>query len=149
MNLKLLASIDKQLRKAKGSDFSFTTFFGGLPLVVLMGDFYQFAPVVGKALWDKLHREEEIHGKTLWNGFSSLLTLTEQMRQKADPAFHELLKRARQRKLNMRDVEILNKRVATSLPDTRSLKTVVVVEKNKSKHLINRMQIERFARTNN
>ena len=65
IDLKLLTIIDKQLRKAKGSDTSSMTFFRGLLLVVLMGDFYQFAPVTRKALWDEPHGEDEVHRKTL------------------------------------------------------------------------------------
>ena len=149
IDLKLLTIIDKQMRKAKGSDTSSTTFFGGLLLVVLMGDFYQFAPMTEKALWDKPHGEDEIYGKTLWNSFSSVLTLTEQMRQRADPAFQELLKRARRGSLNIHDVNILNQRVATNLPDSGLLDTVVIVQKNKTRHLVNRVQIERFACANN
>ena len=149
INLKLLASIDKQPRKEKKPNVPSTTLFGGLPLIVLMGDFYHIAPVVGKALWDESHKEKKIHEKTMWNCFSSLLTLTEQIQQKADPAFPELLKRARQGKLNIRDIEILNKRVTTSFLDTETLETVVVVQKNKSRHLINRMQIERLAQAIN
>ncbi len=50
IDLKLLTLIDKQLRKAKRSDLYSTTVFSGLPLVVLIGDLYQFAPVLGKAV---------------------------------------------------------------------------------------------------
>lgn len=80
---------------------------------------------------------------------SSVLTLAKQIQIKADPAFQELLQRVRQKKLNMLNVEILNKKVATSLSNTGSLKTVVVVQKNKSKHLINQIQINQFAQVSN
>lgn len=50
IDLKLLISIDQQLHKVKGLSSHSTTVFGGLSLVVLMGDFYQFSPVLGKAL---------------------------------------------------------------------------------------------------
>ena len=149
IDLKLLTSIDKQLRKAKGSDISSTSVFGGLPLVVLIGDFYQFAPVTGKALWNNLFKEDDIHGKTLWERFTSVLSLTEQMRQKTDFTFQALLKRAREGRLNIEDVYTLNRRVVTELPISESLDTVVVVQKNKTRHLINQLQIERFARANN
>ena len=48
--LGLLATMDKQLQKARGTIVSSTALFGGLPLVILMVDFYQFAPVSGHAL---------------------------------------------------------------------------------------------------
>ena len=116
INLKLLTIMDKQLRKPRGSDFSSTALFGGLPLVVLIGDFYQFAPVSGHALWDEALGEDEIHGKTVWNNFTYVITLTEQMRQKNDSVFQALLKRARNGELNLEDVDTLNYRVATNLP---------------------------------
>lgn len=47
------------------SNISLTGFFIGLLLVVLMGDFYQFAPVVSKTLWDISHKDDEIYGKAL------------------------------------------------------------------------------------
>lgn len=65
INLKFFASINKQLQKSKSFDISPITFFGALPLVVLIGDFYKFATLVGKALWNKPHKKKEIQGKTL------------------------------------------------------------------------------------
>ncbi len=92
IDLKLLTSIDKQLQKARGSDSHSITVFGGLLLVVLIEDFYQFAPVLGKALWDHPIEDNEVHGKSLWNRFTTTLTLTEQMRQKTDLPFREMLR---------------------------------------------------------
>ncbi len=149
IDLKLLTSMDKQLRKAKGTNSHSTTVFGGLPLVVLMGDFYQFAPVLGRALWDHPVGQEEVHGKSLWSRFTSILTLTEQMRQKTDLPFQEMLRRAGEGKLDSRDVNALNRRLAMELPTSGALDTVIVVQKNKTRHLINRLQIEKFARANN
>lgn len=50
IDLKLLILIDKQLQKAKRSSFHSTIVFDRLLLVVLIEDFYQFAPVLEKAL---------------------------------------------------------------------------------------------------
>lgn len=63
--LGLLAIMDKQLRKARGAIVSSTALFSGLSLVILMGDFYQFAPISGYALWDLPYSENEIYGKVL------------------------------------------------------------------------------------
>lgn len=149
IDLKLLTIIDKQLRKAKGSDTFSTIFFGGLPLVILMEDSYQFVSMTGKTLWDEAHGKDEIYEKALWNSFFSVLTLVEQMQQKANLVFQELLKQARRGLLNIHNVNILDKKVATNLSDSGSLDTVVVVQKNKTRHLVNRVQIEQFACTNN
>ena len=137
IDLKLLTIIDKQLQKAKSSDTSSTTFFEGLSLVVLIEDFYQFVPVTEKALWDEPYGEDEIYEKTLWNSFSSVLTLTEQIRQKADLAFQKLLKRVRRGSLNIHNVNILNQRVVTNLPNSGLLDIFVIVQKNKTRHLVN------------
>lgn len=71
------------------------------------------------------------------------------MRQKTDFTFQALLKRAKGRKFNIKDVYILNKRVATKLPIFGLLATIVVVQKNKTRYLINQLQIKRFTRANN
>lgn len=65
IDLKLLISIGKQIQKARRLNLYLTTVFGRLLLVVLVGDFYQFTSVLGKAHWDYLIREEEIYGKSL------------------------------------------------------------------------------------
>lgn len=38
---------------------------GGLALVIMMGDFYEFLPVVGKSLWDKAIISEKNHDKRI------------------------------------------------------------------------------------
>ena len=43
--VKLVASMDKQLYRARSAIAFLTVLFGGLFLVVLIGDFYQFAPI--------------------------------------------------------------------------------------------------------
>lgn len=139
IDLKLLTSIDKQLQKAKGSSFHSITVFGGLSLVVLMGDFYQFASVLGKALWDYPISQKEVFGKSFWSRFLSVLTLTEQMHQKINLPFQEILKIAKERKLDFCDVRVLNQRLAMELPTSGALNTVIVVQKNKTCHLINRL----------
>ncbi len=75
IDLKWLTLIDKQVQKEKGLDSHSITVFGALPLVVIIGDFYQFASFLGKALWDHLIGEEEVHGKSFWNRLITILTL--------------------------------------------------------------------------
>lgn len=50
INIKLFILIDRQLQRAKILDMSSTLIFGRLFLIVLMGDFYQFASVIEKVL---------------------------------------------------------------------------------------------------
>ena len=51
--LNFLATVNIQLTQAKKNPDIDTAIFGGLAIVILMGDFYQFLPVVGKPLWKK------------------------------------------------------------------------------------------------
>lgn len=71
------------------------------------------------------------------------------MRQKTDFTFQALFKRVREKRLNIEDIYTLDKRVATELPISRLLNAVIVVQKNKIRHLINWLQIEQFAYANN
>ncbi len=76
-----------RLTQTKGKTNNDTTVSGGLALVIVMGDFYQFPPVVERSLWTHPVTSEEIHGKGIWNQFTSVITLTEQMRQHDDKPF--------------------------------------------------------------
>ncbi len=68
-----------------------------------------------------------MHEKSLWNRFTTILTLIEQIRQKIDLPFQEMLKRARDGRLSSRDVEALNQRLAMELPTTGAMDIVIVV----------------------
>lgn len=65
VSLKLLSKIDSQLSQAKGKADSDTTVLGGLALVIVIGDFYEFLPVVGRFLWNKPVTNNENHGKEI------------------------------------------------------------------------------------
>lgn len=65
VDLPPLLLIATQLRKARGSSPDIITIFGRLPLVIFMGNFYQFAPVLGKAFWNKAIGEKKLHRKSL------------------------------------------------------------------------------------
>lgn len=80
VSLKLLGTMDSQINKAKSIDTNSLALFGRLSLVVFMGDFFQFGPVGGNALWDnKTHTAMEERGKIVWGNFTTVITLTEQM----------------------------------------------------------------------
>lgn len=57
--------MDKQLYKARDAIVSSIALFVGLLLIILMGNFYQFAPVSGRLLWDRPHSEEKTYEKVL------------------------------------------------------------------------------------
>jgi hypothetical protein len=50
VDLSMLSTIDKRCKIARSLDRSSTELFGGLPVVIFMGDFYQFPPIKGPAL---------------------------------------------------------------------------------------------------
>ncbi len=50
VSLKLLSTIDRRLSQVKGKTNNDTVVLGGLTLVIVMGDFYQFPLVVGRSL---------------------------------------------------------------------------------------------------
>lgn len=121
--------MDKQLCKVWYAIISSKVLFGSLPLVILMGDFSQFAPGTGHALWDLLYCEDEIYMKVLWDNFWSVLSLIEQMRQRSDLAFQAILKRTKHSLLNLKDINYLNTRVATYLPNFNFANTIIIVQK--------------------
>jgi hypothetical protein len=50
---KLMTAIGEQCKTVKNLDSNSTAVFGGFAVVLVLGDFHQFAPVKAKALWQK------------------------------------------------------------------------------------------------
>ncbi|KAJ5367173.1 hypothetical protein N7541_001114 [Penicillium brevicompactum] len=120
--------------------------FWGLPVVILMGDFHQFPPVQGQALWKLPRNDTEQNGKLIWNQFQQVIILHEQMRQAEDIPYQNLLGRAQSGTLTSDDLSTLNSKAITSLTDPHLQPATVIVKLNSLRHVINRLQIERFAR---
>ncbi len=53
VELEMMSNMEKQLAKAWGLSNSSTAVFGGLPIVIIIEDFYQFLPIAGRPLWGK------------------------------------------------------------------------------------------------
>src|SRR5467141_3468143 len=136
---KLMDSIVKNL------DDSSTAVFGGLPVVIALGDFHQFSPVRANALWQKQQGHNEKRGQQLWHMFKNVMVLDEQMRQQQDVEFHQLLKRARNGSITQADVDRLNTRVVSRLESQPDL--TFIIRSNRLRHTLNRQQIESFARS--
>jgi PIF1-like helicase len=67
----LMDSIHKQCNAVKNPDGNSTAVFGGLPVVIVLGDMHQFSPVRAKALWQKQEspskiREQQISCSKMW-----------------------------------------------------------------------------------
>jgi hypothetical protein len=86
------------------------TVFGGLPMVIFLGDFNQFKPVRGHAIWSQTLKDIAVlqSGKSIWSHFTRVVFLTEQMRQAEDLAFQDLLHRVRSATATEDDVASLN-----------------------------------------
>ncbi|KAJ5654961.1 hypothetical protein N7490_001964 [Penicillium lividum] len=148
VDLKMLSVINNQCKVARSLPRSSPDLFGGLPIVILMGDFFQFPPVRGPPLWKKPRSgvDDDAAGRLIWHRFENVIILDEQMRQSEDPSFRGFLTRTRQAALTDDDVARLNSKSIPSLTDPISEDATVIVKLNAIRHPINRIRIENFAR---
>jgi hypothetical protein len=148
-DLSMLSTINNQCKIARSLDRSSPDLFGGLPIVILMGDFHQFSPVRGPALWKepRAGNDADANGRIIWHQFTDVIILDQQMRQAEDPAFRDLLGRARAATLTEDDLALLNSKTATSLLTPNLENATTVVKLNVLRHHVNRLQMEHFART--
>lgn len=65
------------------------TVFGGIPIAIVLGDFNQFKPVRGHAIWSQNVDDVAVlkAAKDIWGLFTSVVFLTEQMHQAEDLPF--------------------------------------------------------------
>jgi hypothetical protein len=109
LGLQTLSNINKRLCASRGSNQD----FGGIPVVLLSGDFHQFRPVQNKSLltpWSALRIADEMRAHALWARFTTVVMLIEQVRAAGDPELQRLLTRIRQGEQDESDMEILNSR---------------------------------------
>ena len=74
ISLKLLLSVDMHLSQRKSKINNDTVVLGGLALIIVIKDFYQFPPMVGRSLKINLVTSKEIYGEGIWNQFMSVIT---------------------------------------------------------------------------
>jgi hypothetical protein len=146
IDLSALSIINTRCKIARSLDRSSTDLFGGLPVVILMGDFHQFPPVQGQPLWKLPRNETEQDGKLIWSQFKQVIILHEQMRQAEDLPYRNLLTRARTGTLTYDDMLTLNSKAIASLADPHLQDATTVAKLNALRHVINRFKVERFAR---
>ena len=93
VNMASLAKINRACHKARGLSKKHGDFFGALPVVILMGDFFQFPPVQGLPLWKNPieGNKEQAAGLAVWHEFKDVIILDEQMRQSQDIKFRGIL----------------------------------------------------------
>ena len=146
VSLDFLATINLHFSRAKSLYKNLSVVLGRLSIIIFLGDFFQFSPVTRRSLWEVLLSSHEKHGQYIWHYFTDIISLTKQMRQQSDIVFQQLLKRARTGRLTQEDVDLLNSKVVKELPTSNDLSSVVVIQTNAKRHLINRHQIYVIAR---
>ena len=149
VDLSMLHTINNQCKIAKSLNRGSPDLFGGLPVVIFMGDFFQFPPINGPPLWkDPRHGNDgDSDGQMIWHRFKEVIILDQQMRQAQDPAFRSLLGRARAGALTNEDLDLLNSKVVTDLSSPELEGAICVVRSNALRHNINRLRLEDFARS--
>lgn len=130
VDLKMLSVINNQCKVARSLPRSSPELFGGLPIVILMGDFFQFPPVHGPPLWKnpRYGNDDDAAGRLIWRRFENVIILNEQMRQSEDPSFRDFLTRTRHAALTEDDVIHLNSKSIFSLTDSISDNAVVIAK---------------------
>ena len=93
IDLSMLSIINNQCKIAKSLNRESPDLFGGLPIVIFMGDFYQFPPVKRPPLWKepRVGNDEDTNGQMIRHQFTNIIILDQQMRQAEDPNFRSLL----------------------------------------------------------
>ncbi|KAJ6437985.1 hypothetical protein O9K51_09407 [Purpureocillium lavendulum] len=120
LGARTLYAVNEQLCRLRGSQQE----FGGIPVVLFCGDFHQFRPVQERSIllpsaavsWDvdnsfqaeQRHQHDKAHA--LWEKFTTVVMLDEQMRAAGDPQLQRLLKRIRQGVQDQTDLDLLNSR---------------------------------------
>ena len=83
---------------------------------------------------------DKTRGKALWESFTNVILLTEQMRQAEDTEFHGILKRAREGTLNESDYRKLSEKVSDGIEFGPGSPTIITCT-NAIRHQLNMMGV--------
>jgi hypothetical protein len=144
---KLLYRVDQQCKGIFSLPTDSGALFGGLPVVVALGDFHQFPPVLDQALWAPSPvKGQSLHLEEIWPRFNNAVILTESMRQQGDVAYQALLRRAKKGEMTQADVDMLNDRtVAKQVARGYEMPAVTLCQRNDLRARSNRQQIREYA----
>jgi hypothetical protein len=148
VGLESLVQLDDRCNAIWDLNRGNSTVFGGLPIITFLGDFNQFTPVGGHAIWrqDISYNQVLQAGKSIWNRVNKVVFLTEQMRQAEDPLFQAMLDRARSATLTEEDVTILNSQtVAARVARGEDPPDRAIIRVNQLREDVNLTQLEIFA----
>lgn len=153
LSAQMLVQVDRRLRILRHCD---DLPFGGIPLVLLTGDFMQFAPIGGSSLlqnpMEKRRRQQEDGklpkslsqierdhhtGHELFQFFENVVILTEQMRQSSDPEFGNILRRLREHWQTANDLQRVNSRVTSYHNIDFCGGTQMITKTNVLRHTVN------------
>ena len=153
MSAQMLVQIDKALRRFRRCD-DFP--FGGIPVVLLSGDFLQFPPIGGSSLLHdpvekrktqqengdltrSLRQGERDHhtGHEIFQLFDNVIILTKQMRQSADPEFGNMLRQLREQQQTAESLQRLNDRVISFNNIDIYNDTQFIIRTNAVRYIIN------------
>ncbi|KAJ3455137.1 hypothetical protein MRS44_013737 [Fusarium solani] len=134
--------------------------FGGIPVVLLMGDFYQFAPVretsllvdriVDPAFAASLGQATIAHhrGHSLWLMFKTVILLEEQVRARDDPQLGALLDRVRAGTQTQQDLDLLNTKLVDRSQITFKDGLRAITPLNRNRWSLNMEAVADWARFN-
>jgi hypothetical protein len=149
VDLQTMAKMNNRCKVARSLSPDSPELFGSLPIVVLTGGFYQIPPVKGLPLWrqprDK--KEDEVLGKEIWNRFTDVIILDEQLRQAEDITFRNLLQRARQGRLTEDDIKLLNSKSISGKTSVELHSLTCIVTTNLLRHRLNHISLIQFAQS--
>jgi PIF1-like helicase len=153
LSAQMLVQVDRRLRILRRCD---DLPFGGIPIVLLTGDFMQFAPIGGSSLMqnpmEKRKRQQEDDklpnslsqaqrdhhtGHEIFQLFENVVILTEQMRQSADPEFGNILRRIREHQQTAEDLRHVNSRVTSYHNIDFCGGTQMITKTNVMRHTVN------------
>lgn len=127
VSLDFLAIVDLHLGRAKSWHENLSVILGGLSIVILFGDFFQFLLVIGQFFWKVPLSSHKKHKQHIWCYFTAIITLTKQIHPQDDIVFQQLLKRVRTGYLTQKDVDLLNNKVSKKLSTSNNLSLVIIV----------------------
>jgi hypothetical protein len=160
----IFSKIHKNLMIAKDNN----NFFGKIHCL-FTGDFFQFPPVLDVPLYEKSEFENYLNnitntlssactqnrinknfGRYLWLQLTHCIILTEQIRQRNDINYYNLLKRLRYGNCTESDYEsLMNKTISRNGHVSQNINSRIIFSRNKLRTLTNKKLAKKYAEVNN